>query len=330
MAVIGVGNWGKNLLRCFQSMDAVDVKLVCDASQKARNKLYAKADVPICDKVEDVLGRKDIAAVAIATNSPTHYDVARRALEAGKHVFVEKPLTLASHEAEVLIQRAAEQDRRLMVGHLLMYHPAVNYIRTLLAEKALGSPLYLYCQRLNLGVVRTEENAWWSLAPHDISVACYLFDSTPLSVSVTGNAYLQSGIEDVVFATLQFPEGKIVHIHASWLDPHKTRCMTLVGSEKMVVFDDMESREKVRVFDKGVNSTSGTDFVGSLTLRQGDTLIPSLSTGEPLLEECEHFVHSVVTNTAPRSDGADGLRVVKVLEAGNQSLQKGGTPIAIT
>jgi predicted dehydrogenase len=215
-----------------------------------------------------------------------------------------------------------------MVGHLLEYHPAVEYMKQTVHDGSAGNPLYLYFQRVNLGIVRSAENAWWSLAPHDVSMACYLFDAEPVSVSASGQAYLQEGVEDVVFANLKFADGRMAHIHVSWLDPHKIRKVTLVGSQKMVVFDDMEAAEKVRVYDKGAEVRKGVEsYAEAITLRTGDILIPRIPQAEPLRIECSHFIECIEQDRTPRSDGEDGLRVVRVLEAGSESLRRGGDPV---
>ena len=214
-----------------------------------------------------------------------------------------------------------------MVGHLMEYHPSINYMKQMITDARAGDPLYLYCQRVNLGIVRSQENAWWSLAPHDISIACYLFDAEPVSVSASGHDYLQTGVEDVVFANLKFADGRMAHIHVSWLDPHKIRRVTLVGSQKMVVFDDMEAADKIRVYDKGAIVKSVDSYAEAVTLRTGDILIPMAPSGEPLKIECEHFIDSIVNDTVPRSDGRDGLRIVRILEAGSKSLAAGGSPV---
>ncbi|MHC4983931.1 MAG: Gfo/Idh/MocA family protein, partial [Planctomycetota bacterium] len=262
--------------------------------------------------------------------APMHYELAKASLVAGKHTYVEKPLALSSAESKELVDLAASKGLKLMVGHLLEYHPAVNYIKEMVGKGAVGDPLYLYFQRVNLGIVRKEENAWWSLAPHDVSVACYVFEAEPVSVSASGHAYLREGVEDVVFANLKFADGRMAHIHVSWLDPHKIRKVTLVGSQKMIVFDDMEASEKVRVYDKGAYvQRSVESYVEAITLRMGDILIPKIPNEEPLRVECEHFIDSVFKDKPPRSDGADGLRVVRVLEAGSESLRRGGEPIEL-
>jgi len=331
VAVIGAGNWGKNLVRNFASLDNVELKYICDLNegiQKRMSSLYPHAKV-ISD-MDEAFDDKDVDAVVVAVDAPLHFEVASAALQAGKHTYVEKPLTLTSEDSKKLIDFAAEKKVKLMVGHLLEYHPAVNYIKDAIASGEIGKPLYLYCQRVNLGIVRKKENAWWSLAPHDISVACYLFDAEPVSVSASGQAYLQEGIEDVVFANLKFADGRMAHIHVSWLDPHKIRKITLVGNQKMIVFDDMEAAEKIRIYDKSAEvKRSVDDYAEAISLRVGDILIPKIPSIEPLREECKHFITCIINDTTPRSDGADGLRVVKVLEAGSKSLSQGGTPVEI-
>ncbi|HUT32446.1 MAG TPA: Gfo/Idh/MocA family oxidoreductase [Planctomycetota bacterium] len=329
VAVVGAGNWGKNLVRNFAALPGAELRYVCDLNEKTR--LAMAQAYPKSKAVNDLrmpLGDPAVDAVVVVVDAPAHYKVAKAALEAGKHVYVEKPLTLSAAEAQELTDLAASKGRKLMVGHLLEYHPAVNYIKEMVARGEVGQALYLYFQRVNLGIVRSTENAWWSLAPHDISVACYLFDAAPVAVSAAGHAYLQPGIEDVVFANLKFADGRMAHIHVSWLDPHKIRKVTLVGSAKMVVFDDMDASEKIRIYDKGadVQRKSVASYVEAITLRTGDILIPQIPAAEPLQVECQHFLQCIEKDTTPRSDGADGVRVVRVLEAGSRSLAQGGAP----
>ncbi|MHC4561154.1 MAG: Gfo/Idh/MocA family protein [Planctomycetota bacterium] len=331
VAAVGAGNWGKNLVRNFASLAGVELKYVCDVSEKIRKTMAGlHPQATVSSDVGEALADDAVDAVVVAVEAPLHFEIAAAALRADKHVYVEKPLTLSVAEAEHLVELAVERNRKLMVGHLLEYHPAVNYMKDLLASGEAGDPLYLYFQRVNLGIVRKEENAWWSLAPHDVSVACYLFDAVPVSVSASGQSYLREGIEDVVFANLKFADGRMAHIHVSWLDPHKIRKVTLVGSQKMVVFDDMEAAEKIRVYDKGADKIISVDsYDEAITLRTGNILIPKTPGGEPLKMECQHFVDAIVTDALPRSDGTDGLRVVKVLAAGAESLARGGEPIEI-
>ena len=331
ISVIGAGNWGKNLVRNFASLPDAELRYICDLDEDLRRgmaELYPRSRV--IDDMNIALGDPEVDAVVVAVDVPLHHKIAKAALEAGKHAFVEKPLTLTAAEAKELIDLAAAKGLKLMVGHLLEYHPAINYMKDAIQEGTVGDSLYLYCHRVNLGVVRTVENAWWSLAPHDISVACYLFEAEPAGVSATGQAYLREGVEDVVFANLKFADGRMAHIHVSWLDPHKIRKITLVGSKKMVVFDDMEAAEKIRLYDKAAEvKSSVVSYAEAITLRIGDILIPKIPGGEPLRPECRHFLDCITNDLTPRSDGADGLRVVKVLEAGSESLKLGGEPVML-
>jgi predicted dehydrogenase len=331
VAVVGAGGWGKNLVRNFASLKGCRLKTVCDldAGTLAKHKA-ALPEIQTTQNYADVLGDPEIQAVIIATPAPTHFDVASKALKAGKHVYVEKPMTLAAEDAEKLVAAADAAGRILMVGHLLEYHPCVLKLKEMIASGELGNVYYMYMHRLNLGVVRKDENAWWSLAPHDVSVVTFLFDSEPAVVTSQGHAYLRQGVEDVVFTQLKFADGRMANIHVSWLDPHKMRKITLVGTKKMVTFDDMEATEKIRVYDKSANVTPGSvDYADSITLRQGDILIPFVSGAEPLKIECEHFVQCVAEGKTPRSDGRDGLRVVKVLDAATRSLHAGGAPVKL-
>jgi predicted dehydrogenase len=330
MAVVGAGYWGKNLIRNFATTKRCNLKYVCDLNKKllaAQKKNFPY--VVTTSELEEVLSDTEIEAVVIATEVPTHFEIAQKCLEAGKHTYVEKPLTLKAADAKILIAIAKDRKLKLMVGHLLEYHPAVNYLKEMIDKGQLGQPYYMYTQRVNLGIVRQDENAWWSLAPHDISVICYLFGSEPVSVAVHGQCYLQKNIEDVVFATIKFADGKVANVHCSWLDPHKIRKMTVVGSEKMVTFDDMEAMEKIRIYDKGaaIKHDITTSYAEVISLRFGDIVIPKVSSEEPLALECRHFIDSVLDGMPIRSDGIEGLRVVRVLEAGQKSLKSNGEPI---
>jgi predicted dehydrogenase len=332
LAVIGAGNWGKNLVRNFAIADRCRLKCICDLREDVLE--LQKRSFPFVEvstDVEKVLDDDNIDAVAIATEAPTHFAIARKSLEAGKHTFVEKPITVTAADARLLVDLANQKRVKLMVGHLLAYHPAVAHIKQMIDKGQIGRPYYMYTQRVNLGVVRRNENAWWSLAPHDISVICHLFDSEPISVAANGKCFLQKDIEDVVFATVKFADGKLAHIHCSWMDPHKIRKMTVVGSEKMVTFDDMEATEKVRVYDKAaaVRADFSTSYAEVISLRFGDIVIPKISGGEPLALECRHFVDAVLDGMPVRSDGRDGLRVVRILEAGQTSLKSNGRAVEL-
>jgi predicted dehydrogenase len=330
VGVVGFGYWGPNLVRNLDRAGDAKIVAACDLSPSNLEKLSALYPyVETCTDMGSFLSDYDLDAVVIATSAPTHHMLARKALEAGKHVYVEKPLTLTSADAEDLVELAQEKGLVLMVGHLMEYHSAINWIKDYIASGEMGDVLYLYAQRLNLGKVRTEENAFWSLAPHDVSIVLYLLGEAPDAVSATGGDWLNEGIADTVFANLHFPSGKIANIHVSWLDPHKTRRFTIVGTKKMLVFDDMEATEKIWIYDKGVGApTDAMEFGEDLTLRFGEITAPYVKMAEPLSAEVQHFLDSVDDGTTPRSDGRDGLRVVRVLEAVDESMAAGGVPVA--
>jgi len=330
-AQIGVGNWGKNIFRNFYYLPNVEMVRASDLNDQILQGI--ESNFPGVETTKDaasILNDPSIDAVVIATIPETHFELASQALKNGKHVFVEKPMTLVSRESEILVELAEKNNLKLMVGHILEYHPAYLKVKDYLDSGELGDVRYLYSTRVNLGVVRKKENALWSLAPHDISIALMLLGKNPSRVVCTGQSYLQPRIEDVAFATVHFPDGKMAQLHVSWLDPHKIRKLTVVGSKKMVVLDDMESTEKIRLYDKGVEFKE--DFTGyqeALTLRVGDIHIPKLTMQEPLKLECQHFVDSILNDTTPRSDGFDGLQVVKILEAADKSLKNFGEPVEI-
>jgi predicted dehydrogenase len=254
----------------------------------------------------------------LATPVPTHGALAERVLDAGKHCFVEKPLAQSVEEAERAVAAAERAGKALMVGHLLEYHPGVAKLKEIAVSGELGDIHYIYSNRLNLGKLRADENALWSLGAHDISVVLHLADEEPYELSARGEAYKQRGIEDVVFGFLRFPSGLAAHLHLSWLDPHKERRFTVVGSKRMATFDDMDIERKVTVYDKGFDETSGS--YGEYITRAGDIWSPSIGNREPLRLECEHFVTCLREGRAPRSDGQAGLRVVRVLEGLQASL----------
>jgi predicted dehydrogenase len=255
--------------------------------------------------------------------------LSKEILLADKDVLVEKPMALNSEDAEEILEIAEKRERILMVGHLLIYHPVVDRLKKMVVSGELGRIYYIYTQRVNLGVIRQDENALLSFAPHDLSVILHLLEEEPVMVSAHGESYIQHGIEDVVFLSLQFSDGKMANIHLSWLDPHKLRKITIVGSKKMVVFDDMEVSEKLKIYDKGVGSPSYSTYGEYLSLRFGDITIPSLKMVEPLRAEAEHFVQCIESRKEPKTGGRDGLKVVKILMAAQQSLKGKGMPIAL-
>lgn len=329
VGIVGLGNWGKNLFRVFLEMEESWIVTVCDLKQENLDYAKAKCESLIVTKnYSDILNNPDIQAVVIATVGKEHYPLAREALLAGKHVFIEKPMAFCSGEAQELIKIAGDKERKIMVGHLLLYHPAVRKLKEILDSGSMGEIYYMYSQRVNLGIIRKDENSLWNFAPHDVSVILYLMDEVPYAVNATGKAYVQKELEDVVFVTLHFPSGKIAHIHISWLDPHKIRKLTIVGSEKMVVFDDMEATEKIRIYDKGI-AKIGDSYADAITLRFGDIHIPRIDLKEPLLIECQHFVECIEKDMKPLTDGQNGLTTVKVLEAADLSLKNKGALVML-
>ncbi|MBT3344506.1 MAG: Gfo/Idh/MocA family oxidoreductase [Gemmatimonadetes bacterium] len=336
LACVGAGNWGRNLVRTFNSLPDVHLKMICDASEPVRKGMAAQyPDAQVVADYDDVLANSQITAVVLAVPAIDHFETARRALEAGKHVYVEKPISLSYSHACELTELAEGKGLTLMVGHLMEYHPGLGLLKQIVDDGELGDILYLYAERVNLGVVRKDENALWSLAPHDISMILHLLESEPETVSARGSCYLQTGVEDVVFVNMRFADGRMAQIQVSWLDPHKARKLTVVGTKKMVVFDDMESSEKVRIYDKAAekDSKSGAlyeSYGESITLRFGDVVIPHINSAEPLKLEAQHFVECVGSGQTPRSDGRDGMRVVRVLEAAQTSLEADGVPTTLS
>ncbi|MDH3890562.1 MAG: Gfo/Idh/MocA family oxidoreductase [candidate division Zixibacteria bacterium] len=331
IAIAGVGAWGRNLLRNFHTLADGHLVLACDGDEKRLryvNQTYP--DLKTTKDYNDVIKRDDIEAVVLATPPAAHFEMAMAAIKADKDVFVEKPLVLSVAEGEQLVEEADKRKRVLMVGHIMVYHPATLYLKEKIDSGDLGTVYYLCASRVNLGKVRNIENALWSFAPHDISIILFLLQKMPVQVTSTGSSYLQPGIEDVVFTVLHFADGTMAHIHVSWLDPRKDRKLVVVGSEKMAEFDDSQAAEKIRLYDKTVNTRQDYETYGEyLAIRTGDIVIPRIKTAEPLAEECRHFLDCIETRTQPRSDGVEGLRVLKVLDAAQQSLAKSGAPIKL-
>jgi predicted dehydrogenase len=320
VGVVGLGYWGPNLARNFDGLPGCELTWVCDTSEEARERLAPfLRGARLTADLDDLLADPELDAVALATPVPTHAELATRVLQAGKHCFVEKPLAERVADAERAVEAARAAGRVLMVGHLLEYHPGVLRLKEITDSGELGDIRYIYSNRLNLGVLREEENALWSLGAHDVSVLLALAGEEPHEVEARGESYMQPGVEDVVFCFLRFPSGLAAHLHLSWLDPHKERRFTVVGSKRMATFDDMELERKVTIYDKGFDERAGS--YGEYITRSGDTWSPRVPNAEPLRAECEHFIACVRDGTTPRSDGESGLRVVRVLEALQRSLE---------
>jgi len=315
VGVVGLGYWGPNLARNFDALPDCELTWLCDGRPEVLERLaplYRRTRMT--GDIEELLGDDELDAIVLATPVPTHAELAVRVLEAGKHCFVEKPLAESVPDAERAVAASRRAGKVLMVGHLLAYHPGVRTLKEIVDSGDLGDIHYIYGNRLNLGQLRKQENALWSLGAHDVSVVLFLAgDEEPTEVSARGESYMQPGIEDVVFGFMRFPSGLAAHLHLSWLDPHKERRFTVVGSKKMATFDDMDLERKVTVYDKGFDEPySG---YGEWIARSGDIWSPRVPSAEPLRLECQHFLECVATGVTPVSDGASGLRVVRVLEA---------------
>jgi predicted dehydrogenase len=315
---VGLGQWGKKLLRNFGEL--ADVAWLCDVDEQETAAAAERHPAArVTSRLDDVLADDAVDAVVIATPVPTHYELARQALEADKHVFVEKPPAMRGGEMEELCELSEERGRVLMPGHLLLYHPAVRTLKGIVDSGELGDVLCIYGNRQNLGTIRTNENALWSLGVHDLSVLLYLIDEEPSELWAHGNAFLNPGVEDVVFCYLRFPSGKIAHMHLSWLDPHKIRRITVVGRDKMAEFDDMELERKVTVYDKAPEQPTRTH--GEWQTRTGDIYSPKIPNAEPLRVECEHFLRLVAGEGDPLRAARDGVVVVRALEQLQASLE---------
>ncbi len=321
VGVAGLGYWGPNLARNFAAIPGCELVWLCDASAQAREKLaHAHPSARTTGDLDELLDDGELDAIVLATPVPTHAELAIRVARAGKHCFVEKPLATSAADAERAVEAAARAGKILMVGHLLEYHPAVHRLKELIAGDELGELYYVYGNRLNLGKLRADENALWSLGAHDVSVVLHLVGEEPVECEAHGESYVRDGVQDVVFCYLRFPSGVVAHLHLSWLDPHKERRLTVVGARRMATFDDMLIEGKVTVYDKGFDED--TRSWGEYIARAGDTFSPRIPNSEPLRVECEHFVECIRTGATPRSDGHSGLRVVRVLERLQQSLER--------
>jgi predicted dehydrogenase len=317
VGLAGLGYWGPNLARNFDEL--AELRWLCDLDPELQATFaprYPRAQVTA--DFDDLVNDDGLDAVVIATPAVTHYELAKQALEAGKHVLVEKPPALNGSEAEELVAIAESQGRVLMPGHLLLYHPAVRTMKALVDSGELGEVLCVYSNRQNLGKIRADENALWSLGVHDLSVILHLLEEEPSEMWAHGNSFLTPGVEDIVFCYLRFPSGKIAHMHLSWLDPHKMRKLTVVGKEKMVVFDDMELERKITIYEKG--PWQPTHTYGEWQTRTGDISSPKIPSDEPLRLECRHFLDLIAGDGDPARAAQDGLAVVRVLEQLQASL----------
>jgi predicted dehydrogenase len=330
IAVVGAGHWGPNLIRNFHNHPRSSVTWVADTNRDRLAKVGERyPGLATTDDAATALAADDVDAVVIASPTTTHFPLARQALAAGKHVLVEKPLTADVGQGSELCAIAADRGVILMVGHVFLYNQGVERVKHYLDQGELGSVYYLSMTRTNLGPIRTDVNAAWDLAAHDISIANYWMGTGPEAVSATGASWINPGLEDAVFATLRYPGGVLAHLHASWLNPRKSRDITVVGERRMLTLDDMNLLEPIRIYDKGVAGRPETSFVDTFasfraSVREGDITIPPVSLGEPLSAECDHFIACILNGETPRTDGGFGLDVVRTLAAMECSLRNGG------
>jgi predicted dehydrogenase len=326
VGIVGMGYWGPNLARNLATLESCELAWCCELDDNKRTHWEsAYPQATFTPDLDDLLNDPDLSAIVVATPGSTHASVARQVLEAGKNCFVEKPLAHDSASARELTQLAEERGLVLMVGHLLCYHPGVRQLADLIARGELGRVHYVHSQRLNLGKLRADENALWSLGAHDVSVLLELADGAPVEVSARGEAFMREGVEDVVFAHIRFDTGLVTHLHLSWLDPHKVRRITVVGSERMATLDDMALERKLSIWDNSFASLS--DTYGEYITRSGPVHSPMVLNTEPLRLECAHFIECLRTGERPHTDGMAGTRVVSVLEALQKSLDQDGAPV---
>jgi predicted dehydrogenase len=334
LAIVGLGYWGPTLLRALVEVEGVEVGWLCDSDRsrlERSRRRYPAARATT--RIDDLLADPKLDAVVLATPVFTHFYLASRALTAGKHVFVEKPLATSSAEADQLARLAEMEGRVLMCGHTFIYSPPVRAVKELLDKDALGQIYFVSSSRVNLGLHQSDISVVWDLGPHDFSILLYWFEEMPTTIRAVGRDSVVKGITDVAFVTMDFPSGILANVELSWLAPSKLRRTVIVGSEKMVVYDDVSADAKITVYDRGVTKKlleEGQEPAGyrtygefQLLLRAGDVLIPKLDFTEPLKIECQHFVDCIRSGEAPRSDGRAGLRVVRALEAAQRSMTAG-------
>jgi len=330
VALIGYGYWGPNLARVLNELEGVDFKYCVDKSSEQLNQVKSKYPGVITTvRLEEALDNVD--AVFVVTPTNTHFKIARECLEAGKHTFIEKPLTSDVKEASELVKIAEAKDLRLMVGHVFLFNPSVLMIKEYIDSGRLGALRHLHFQRRNLGPIRKDINVLWDLAPHDISMALYFIGDSPLSVNASGADYLQEKLEDVVSISMKFANDVLVNIILSWIDPVKIRDVTIVGEKKMILFDDVQPSEKIKIFDKNAQIIKETRDVSfpeyQIALKSGDISIPSIPNKEPLKSEIKHFLDCIIQQSTPLTDGINGMKVVRVLNAVEKSLKENQTVV---
>jgi predicted dehydrogenase len=332
VAVVGCGYWGPNLIRNFNALPECKVRYVCDKEEKRlahMKQLYPSVE-PTKD-FEKIVGDKEVDAVVVATPVHLHYELAKKALQAGKHTFVEKPMTQTSEQSNELVQIAAKRKLTLMVGHTFIYSAPVRRIKEIVKSGEIGEVQYISSRRLNLGLFQKDINVAWDLAPHDIAIILYFLGKPPISVNCQGKAHINKDIEDVTNMSLDFENGGFATIHSSWLDPNKVREMVIVGSKRMIVYDDNQPLEKIKIYDKRVEAPPHYDTFAEFqySYHYGDMIAPYIKQVEPLKMETRHFLDCIRTGKTPETSGLDGLRVIQILEASSRSLKNGGAKVEI-
>ena len=325
VGVVGAGYWGPNLIRNFCEIPEVELSMVVDKKQDRRDHIHDRyPSVYVTQNFQELLN-SNVDAVVIATPVSTHYELARQCLQSGKHVLIEKPITCNVDEAKSLLQLGKETGLVIMVGHTFLYNPAVNALKEIISSGEIGEVYYINSTRVNLGLYQPDINVIWDLAPHDVSILLYLLGTLPESVSARGGMFVKAGQHDVAYVTLYYPNGLLADLRVSWLDPCKIRSLTIVGSKKMIVYDDIEPVEKVKIYDKGVEIQAYTDTYEEfhLAYRYGEAKPYPLNWQEPLKLECRHFLDCISNHTKPRSDSEQGLRAVQILETAHRSLHNG-------
>ena len=332
VGVVGCGYWGPNLIRNFSQLRDSEVLICADLAEgRLAHMRTLYPTVQTTRDYEEIISHSNIDAVVVATPPSTHFEIAMMALDAGKHVFVEKPLATSSAECTRLLEKAKKNKLVLMVGHTFLYTAAVNKIKELIKSGELGDIFYVNTTRVNLGIVQEDIIVVWDLAPHDVSILNYILDSRPDEVAAHGHSYIRRGVEDIAFLHLRYPRSIVAHVHVSWLNPNKIRETTVVGSKKMLVYDDVSSLEKIRIYDKGVTVLPHYDTFGEfqLSYRFGDIFIPKLDDSEPLKVACQHFIDCIKAGLDPRSSAQHGLEVVRVMEAADESLANSGAMVSL-
>lgn len=331
IAIVGLGHWGRNYVRTFQSIDDVSIKYLVDASQDVLEK-YFELNIELSNNYQEIVLRDDIDAVVIATPASMHYELIKAAILNGKDVLAEKPITLSVEQAAELVELADKNNKILMVGHTFLYNNAILKLKELVSSKEFGRVYYLNATRTHLGLIRNDVSSVWDLAPHDLSIFNYLLNALPIAVSAIGACHLGTKNHDVAFINLIYPDDVIANIHVSWEDSNKERTIRVVGERMRIVFDDINNLERIKIFHKGVGINTNSDIDGShqLQLRDGDVVSPNIKASEPLYEMCKHFLNCVKHRNSPRSSGSDGADIVKILEAISRSIEDQGKTILIT